>query len=62
MSKYQFDQILDQLKKLLSESEYNLEQLVDSVNAPADRTTKVIRWLMDNGKIISIDKGLLSWK
>jgi len=62
MSKYQFDQILDQLKEILSGGPHGIEQLVDSVKQPSDKTTLVIRWLMDNGKIQKNSEGLLVWR
>lgn len=61
MSKYQFDQILEQLKDTLQLEEQNIENLVDSIKHPPERTIKVIRWLLDNGKITRNSKGLLSW-
>jgi ATP-dependent DNA helicase RecQ len=60
MSKFQFDQILDKLKEILHEKEVSLEVVVDSVKFPPDKTTRVIRWLLDNGKIIN-KNGLLTW-
>ncbi len=61
MSKYQFDQILDQVKEMLLEKEALLEDLVDAVKLPADKTTKVIRWLLDNQKISRNANGFLVW-
>jgi ATP-dependent DNA helicase RecQ len=62
MSKYQFDQILDELKEVLLENEHMLEDLVDKISFPHDKTTKVIRWLLDNERIIKTEEGLLSWR
>ena len=61
MSKYQFDQVVDQLKELLSENELPLEVLVDKVKGPNERTTKVVRWLLDNHKMENTDSGTLKW-
>lgn len=62
MSKYQFDQILDKLKENLAVKDLSIEELVDSITFPKDRTTRVIRWLLDNEKIISSESGLLKWR
>ncbi len=61
MSKYQFDQILEQLKEILVEHAISLEELVDKVKYPSEKTTRVIRWLLDNDKIVRIDNGLMKW-
>jgi ATP-dependent DNA helicase RecQ len=62
MSKYQFDQILDKLKQVLANGPLGIEQLVDSVQQPSEKTTLVVRWLMDNGKIQKNSEGLLAWR
>ena len=61
MSKYQFDQILDQIKANMQNNSVALEFLVDSVKFPAEMTTKVIRWLLDNGKILKDKDELMHW-
>ncbi|MDD3568368.1 MAG: RecQ family ATP-dependent DNA helicase [Bacteroidales bacterium] len=61
MSKYQFDQILEQIKNNLQSDGVTLEKLVDSVKFPSDKTTRVIRWLLDNNKILKDSNELLHW-
>jgi ATP-dependent DNA helicase RecQ len=61
MNKYQFDQILEQLKEILANRNINIEELVDSIKYPPEKTAIVIRWLLDNDKIIKTEKGLLKW-
>lgn len=61
MSRYQFDQVVDQLKELLSKDEFSIEELVDKVKSPNERTTKVVRWLLDNQKMVNTDSGKLKW-
>lgn len=61
MSKFQFDQILDQIKIALENNGLTLDELVDRVKFPSDKTTKVIRWLLDNQKLVMTDKDLLQW-
>lgn len=61
MSKYQFDQILEQIKNNLQSDGVTFEKLVDSVKFPSDKTTRVIRWLLDNNKILKDSNELLHW-
>ncbi len=61
MSKYQFDRIVEQLKINLAENQLTLEEVVERLKFPQDRTTRVIRWLVDNSKIIKTEEGLLKW-
>jgi ATP-dependent DNA helicase RecQ len=61
MSKYQFDQILEQIKANILTEGKSLETLVDSVKFPSEKTTKVIRWLLDNNKILKDSNELLHW-
>jgi ATP-dependent DNA helicase RecQ len=61
LSKYEFDLILSKLKLLLMESSYTINDLIDKSNQDADKSVKVVRWLLDNGKIKQDGKGLLSW-
>lgn len=61
LSKYEFDLILSKLKQLLMENSYTINDLIDKSNQDADKSIKVVRWLLDNGKIKQDEKGLLSW-
>ena len=61
MSKYQFDQILEQIKTNILTEGKSLEALVDSIKSPPDKTTRVIRWLLDNKKIVKDSSEFLFW-
>ncbi|MDR2026312.1 MAG: RecQ family ATP-dependent DNA helicase, partial [Prevotellaceae bacterium] len=50
LSKYEFDLILEKIKSILSQSPSSVEDIVQQTEH-AEKTVKVIRWLMDNGKI-----------
>ncbi len=60
LSKYEFDLILDDIKKILSEKEINMKDLVGKVQYPEEKTIKVVRWLLDNNKIIQ-ENYILRW-
>ena len=61
LSKYEFDLILDELKSALKDTPRSIaELLADGKNE--SKIIKVIRWLIDNEKIIETDNHKLSWK
>lgn len=62
MSKLEFDKILALLKDALASSPLPTEQLVDSTKQNPERVLKVIHFLVDNGKIVRCDDGLLRWR
>ncbi|MDR2563905.1 MAG: RecQ family ATP-dependent DNA helicase [Prevotellaceae bacterium] len=61
LSKYEFDLILDDLKSTLKDSPRSIAELIADRKDEA-KTIKVIRWLIDNGKIIETKEGKLLWK
>ena len=62
MSKYEFDLILEGLKKQLLVSPCSEEELIDAIKRNPDRVARVIKYLMDTGKIFHNEKGLLAWR
>jgi len=60
LSKLEFDQISDQVKEVLAEPCF-LEELVQNVSANEDDKMKVIRWLIDNHKILYRVDNRLEW-
>lgn len=62
LSKYEFDLILDEVKKLLTGNRYDAAELVSRVSLPAEKVIRVVRWLLDHNKIVRDDKNLLSWR
>jgi ATP-dependent DNA helicase RecQ len=62
MSKLEFDKILALLKEALANSPLSTEQLVDSTKQNPERVLKVIHFLVDSGKIVRCDDGLLRWR
>jgi ATP-dependent DNA helicase RecQ len=62
LSKYEFDLILDEIKKVLSDHCIDAEELVKVAGYPEDKTIKVIRWLLDHNKLTKDRDLKLSWK
>jgi len=60
LSKYEFDMILDEIKVLLKHDKLPIGKLVDSIPLSEKKTIRVIRWLLDNNKIIE-ENNLLCW-
>jgi ATP-dependent DNA helicase RecQ len=61
LSKYEFDLILDEIKEKLQFNLISLEALVAGLQTDEDKNLKVIRWLLDNEKIIKDKDDLLTW-
>jgi ATP-dependent DNA helicase RecQ len=64
INKYEFDMIVDELKKKLHSSPVSLQDLVDEhlQRFGEGKIIKVIRWLLDNSKIEYNDENKLFWK
>jgi ATP-dependent DNA helicase RecQ len=62
LSKYEFDLILEEIKKVLAEKTVDAEELVRLTGYPEDKSVKVIRWLLDHNKISKDDEMKLKWR
>lgn len=62
LSKYEFDLILEEIKKILSTKSVDAEELVRLTGYPEDKSVKVIRWLLDHNKLRRDDEMKLKWK
>jgi ATP-dependent DNA helicase RecQ len=62
LSKYEFDIILEEIKKVLEEEGVDAGQLVKKIDIPEDKVIKVVRWLLDRDKIIQDKDHKLNWK
>lgn len=60
ISRYEFDNIVDQLKEKLIKNSYDFDTVVDWFNDKEEKAIKVIRWLIDNDKIIK-EGSNLTW-
>jgi ATP-dependent DNA helicase RecQ len=61
LSRYEFDVLLEQIKKTIHEQNYTIEQCVDSLGGNSEKVLKVLRWLMENKKIDETNDGKLQW-
>lgn len=61
LSKLEFDQLAEDIKKSLAEA-CTFEELIMKLKGKEDLKIKVIRWLMDNGKIVRRIDNKLEWK
>jgi ATP-dependent DNA helicase RecQ len=62
LSKYEFDLILDEVKKILSSQSVDAVELVRLTGYPEDKAVKVIRWLLDHNKIRQDQEMKLTWQ
>jgi ATP-dependent DNA helicase RecQ len=61
ISKFEFDQMVEGIKQKLTEP-VSLAKLLLSLDSNSEKTREVLRWLIDNGEIVSRIDGLLEWK
>ena len=62
LSRYEFDIILEDIKNILNEKSPDAEELVRLMQHPAEKSVKVLRWLLDHNKIIPDKENRLIWK
>ena len=61
MSSWEFDQIIEKVKMILKERSLKLADLFSEVGADEDQVMKVVRYLLDNDKIIYVSHDQLRW-
>ena len=62
MSSWEFDQIIEKVKLILKERVLKLTDLFDEVGGDEDQVMKVVRYLLDNDKIVYESHDRLRWK
>ncbi|MFN8241156.1 MAG: ATP-dependent DNA helicase RecQ [Bacteroidales bacterium] len=62
MSKLEFDAILGEIKDILSKGMPTPDELVRQTEQESDKVIRVMRWLLDHGKLILHSDNRLSWK
>lgn len=61
LSKYEFDIILEKIKRILGESPYLYNDLIDKVGEDEHKTVEVIKWLFENEKVKWDDEHKVIW-
>lgn len=62
ISEYHFNSVIKIIKPLLQKNEMDIKELMSHIGTmDSERAMKVIRWLLDNGKIISKKDNKLRW-
>lgn len=60
LSQHEFDLVVDQIKPLLQQQNLSIYELLTKLpNLQEDRLIKVLRWLMDNGKVADFGEQLI---
>jgi ATP-dependent DNA helicase RecQ len=62
LSKYEFDMILEEIKKILSTKSVDAEELVRIAGYPEEKTLNVLRWLLDHNKLQKDGEMKLLWR
>ena len=60
LSALDFDNVLKIIKPLLIKTDLSIEELMDKTHFSEEKTIKVIRWLLDNNKIMYTKKNALA--
>lgn len=61
LSKYEFDLILNDIKPKLIKQAMKFEEIVESANFQENKILNVLRWLLDNEKIVYTENNLVRW-
>jgi len=61
LSKYEFDLILDEIKKVIALKNPDAQELVKMISHPEEKVIKVIRWLLDHKKVLPDKDFKLKW-
>ncbi|MDR2361348.1 MAG: RecQ family ATP-dependent DNA helicase [Prevotellaceae bacterium] len=61
LSKYELDQLIDQLKKLIRENTPTIDECLQTIAGDPDTIINVLRWLIDNNRIRHTDNNHLQW-
>ena len=61
LSKYEFDIVLEKIKRIVNESPCLYNELIDKVGEDENKTINVIKWLFDNQKILYNNERKIIW-
>jgi len=61
LSKYEYDYAIEEIREILAEQKLTIEILVDSLSLPESKAISVIRWLLDNNRLVLEKDQTLRW-
>ena len=62
LSEWEFDELLERIKPLLKQTPISIEELTQTTDIQEEKLIKIIRWLLDNGKIVQDERKKLHWQ
>ena len=62
LSKQEFDKIYNNIEAKLSKKNCKINDLISASNYREEKTLRVIRWLVENNKLIYVDENTVEWK
>ncbi|MFC2102718.1 RecQ family zinc-binding domain-containing protein, partial [Bacteroidota bacterium] len=63
LNEQEFEEVLSRIKPVLKHAPSTIEEIVDAANpVHEDKVLLVIRWLLDNGKIVATEEQKYGWK
>jgi ATP-dependent DNA helicase RecQ len=61
LSKYEYDYAIEEIREILADQKLTIGILVDSLSLPESKAINVIRWLLDNNKLVLEKDQTLRW-
>lgn len=61
ISNYEFNEVLDNIKEILSNKPVDIDGLVNLLDFTIDKSVKVVQWLLDNNQIRYNERKELEW-
>jgi ATP-dependent DNA helicase RecQ len=61
VSKYEFDNISEQIKKVMAQPCF-YEELLTKIEGNADNVVKIVRWLLENEKLVYRVDNRMEWR
>ena len=61
LSTYEFDYAVEEIREILADKSLTVETLADSLTMPETKAIKVIRWLLDNDRLVLEKDHKLKW-
>ena len=62
LRRYEFDLIAENIREVIRHGKVLPGELVGMIDYPSEKTLQVMRWLLDNNKLIAGEGEVLKWK